>query len=301
MAKATGQTIDRAERIALARLSRTGLSVGDAFGQQAFFDPAMVINRELPQGRWPYTDDTAMAISIVECLDACGGIDQDDLARRFADAFASEPARGYGGMAREILIAIGAGEDWRDASTRAFGGEGSMGNGGAMRVAPVGAYFFDDYGTAAEHARKSAEITHAHPDGQAGAIAIAVSAAFATRKRLHQTETGPLELLNIALRYTPPGLTHSGIERALTIPLDAHVETAVEALGNGSQVISSDTVPFCLWCAARHIDSFTDAMWETVLGLGDRDTTCAIVGGIVAMAVGPDGIPREWLSRREPL
>ncbi len=41
-------------------------------------------------------------------------------------------------------------------------------------------------------------------------------------------------------------------------------------------------------------------MWTTVSGLGDRDTTCAIVGGIVALhdqAV----IPEEWLQAREPL
>jgi len=60
-------------------------------------------------------------------------------------------------------------------------------------------------------------------------------------------------------------------------------------------------VPFSLWCAARHLDDFTEAMWTTVSGLGDRDTTCAIVGGIVACAVGEEGIPKAWQSAREPL
>lgn len=31
------------------------------------------------------------------------------------------------------------------------------------------------------------------------------------------------------------------------------------------------------------------------------DTNCAIVGGIVALAVGPQGIPDEWVKRREHL
>jgi hypothetical protein len=35
-----------------------------------------------------------------------------------------------------------------------------------------------------------------------------------------------------------------------------------------------------------------------VAGLGDRDTICAIVGGIVACA---SGIPDELLAQREPL
>jgi hypothetical protein len=39
-------------------------------------------------------------------------------------------------------------------------------------------------------------------------------------------------------------------------------------------------------------------MWWTVQAGGDRDTTCAIVGGIVALATPPSG---EWVDRREPL
>jgi ADP-ribosylglycohydrolase len=35
--------------------------------------------------------------------------------------------------------------------------------------------------------------------------------------------------------------------------------------------------------------------------LGDIDTNCAMVGGIVANYTGSDGIPAEWLRRREPL
>lgn len=34
---------------------------------------------------------------------------------------------------------------------------------------------------------------------------------------------------------------------------------------------------------------------------GDMDTTAAIVGGVVALAVGRAGLPAEWLARREPL
>jgi ADP-ribosylglycohydrolase len=75
----------------------------------------------------------------------------------------------------------------------------------------------------------------------------------------------------------------------------------VAALGNGSQIISQDTVPFALWCAARHLTEFEEAIWTTVAGFGDRDTTCAIAGGIVALAVGREALPSEWLAAREPL
>jgi ADP-ribosylglycohydrolase len=42
-------------------------------------------------------------------------------------------------------------------------------------------------------------------------------------------------------------------------------------------------------------------MWSTVSGLGDRDTTCAIVGGIVALSAGRESIPEAWLKAREPI
>ena len=35
--------------------------------------------------------------------------------------------------------------------------------------------------------------------------------------------------------------------------------------------------------AAKCFESFVEAMWTTVAGLGDRDTTCAIVGGVPAL------------------
>lgn len=53
--------------------------------------------------------------------------------------------------------------------------------------------------------------------------------------------------------------------------------------------------------AGGHLGAFEDALWATVSGLGDRDTTCAIVGGIVAGAVGSAGLPAAWLEHREPL
>jgi len=39
----------------------------------------------------------------------------------------------------------------------------------------------------------------------------------------------------------------------------------------------------------------------TISGGGDCDTNAAIVGGIVALSVGREGIPNDWLKAREPL
>jgi ADP-ribosylglycohydrolase len=292
---------DHRIRMARACLSLDGLSVGDAFGQRFFYAPSvesLIARRALPARPWQYTDDTEMALAIVEILGRHGRIEQDELAAAFARRYEANPWRGYGGGARGILEAIGEGASWQTASGSVFGGMGSMGNGGAMRVAPLGAYWADDYAVAAADARASAEVTHAHAEGQAGAIAVAVAAAWAFRRGTGQDQ-GAGQLLQVVLEYTPVGQTRRGLEQALGLPPGLSVTSAASILGNGSRITAQDTVPFALWCAARHIDHYEDALWATVSGLGDRDTTCAIVGGVVALAAREKGIPPEWLEARE--
>lgn len=294
---------DHARRMDRVRTALEGLSVGDALGE-CFFCPrprTAIEQRRLPPGPWQYTDDTAMAISICEILDQCGRIDQGLLAEWFAHRYRLEPGRGYGAMAHRILWAIGAGVAWQEASSAAFDGQGSMGNGGSMRVAPVGAYFAEDLEAAAENARASAEVTHAHSEGQAGAIAVAVAAAEAWRLGRAGDGRRRTGILEAAIERTPEGATRDGLVQARQLSLREPVETAARTLGNGSRVVSYDTVPFAVWCAARHLDNYEEAFWATVSGLGDRDTTCAIVGGIVALAVGREGIPGAWIRTREHL
>jgi len=83
--------------------------------------------------------------------------------------------------------------------------------------------------------------------------------------------------------------------------LDASVEFAVTVLGNGMQLSAQDTVPFALWCTCQHLFDYEEALWLAVSGLGDRDTICAIVGGIVALSAGMNSIPTAWHDAREPL
>lgn len=280
-------------------LSLDGLSLGDAFGERFFGPPGVVASRlaarEVPAGEWAWTDDTAMALSIVEVLEAHGQVDADALARAFARRYAQEPGRGYGGGARDILLDIGLGTPWELAAGRVFDGQGSKGNGGAMRAAPVGAYFAPDLERTVAEARRSAQVTHAHEDGQAGAVAVAVAAALVVNGVQGDA------LLRSVLPHVPRGETRDGLARALEVPASTSPASAAELLGSGRRVLSWDTVPFALWCAARHLDDFEEAMWCTVAGLGDRDTTCAIVGGVVALRVGRDGLPGVWLRRREAL
>jgi ADP-ribosylglycohydrolase len=297
-------SIDR--RSAAAR-SLDGLFVGDAFGESFFsiqLNPLSwdmhISSRTPPNWGWRWTDDTAMAVSIVEVLNSHGTIDQDALATAFAQRYRWDDRRGYGGTAHGILMSIGEGLPWSQVAPAVMNGCGSMGNGAAMRVAPLGAYFSDDPEELVIQATRSAEITHAHPEGKAGAIAVALAAAFAQTNTDAKPDEGWRPFFEFVLKYTPDSETRALIVQARDLPSAYAVETAVSVLGNGSRIVAPDTVPFCLWCAARSLGNFEDAMWLTVSGGGDMDTTCAIVGGIIASCE-PGAPPASWLARRERL
>ncbi|WP_432843091.1 ADP-ribosylglycohydrolase family protein [Dactylosporangium sp. CA-092794] len=286
---------------ALCHDSLDGLSVGDALGAQ-FFVPGTtfedLFDGTAPAGSWPWTDDTEMACTLVAQLRRAGGIDQDRLARAFAER--CEPYRGYGAGAVVILRRIREGEPWREVTRDAFGGQGSMGNGAAMRVAPLGALHAGDSRTAALEAMRSAEVTHAHAEAILGAVAVAVAAAEAGWARLVRNRPAPAELLDAVLAYLVEGRVHDGIRRARRL-LRASVAEAAYELGNGSQVLAEDTVPFALWVAATRLDDYPAAIRACIEAGGDVDTTAAMAGGIVAAHTGRSGIPPAWLEQREPL
>ena len=293
------------ERLARARRSLEGLSIGDAFGERFFVDPVIIETRlrsrnvERP-GPWRWTDDTAMTLAIVDALAEHQDVQGDVLARLWLERYRREPWRGYGPGMHRMFEALEEGADWRVAARALFDG-GSFGNGAAMRVAPVGAYFADDLDAVVEAAQRSAIVTHAHGEAQAGAIAIAVATAAAWQTRALPVSEAREQIFDEVLDRTPDGETRDGIDKARNTNLDFRVETAVGRLGNGSRISSQDTVPYCLWCIAKHLRDYEAALWTTVSGLGDRDTTCAIVGGVVAVASDEPKIPKEWIERREPL
>jgi ADP-ribosylglycohydrolase len=297
--------LNQAERIKRAICSLEGLSVGDAFGDRFFFmrfdglSFQPIEDRTPPPRPWDYSDDTQMALSIFSILRQHGQINQDALARNFAEHFMS--ARGYGPAMYDLLPRLRDGASWKSTARSLFGGQGSYGNGGAMRVAPLGAYFADDIQAAAEQARLSCEITHAHPEAVAGAIAVAVAAALAWQLKTAGKRPTRQAFLGQIHPLIPASKVREKTENAQHLPEDVTVREAVIALGNGSGISAQDTVPFALWCAGEQLDNYEEAIWLTLSGGGDYDTNSAIVGGIVAAHTGIEGIPAAWRTYREPL
>ena len=298
------------DRRAGAVASLRGLAVGDALGS-CFFIPSnlsALAARILPPDPWWWTDDTEMACSVLTVLDRHGRIDQEELAESFAAHHDFD--RGYGpGVNRMLRLIRQEGGSWRELAAAGWGGRGSWGNGAAMRVAPLGAYYahgaaagrggsVDDLlDRVATEAAASAEVTHTHPEGVAGAVAVAVAAALAAAR----PDLSGEPLLRAVAAWTPAGQVRDGVSNAVNLLALTDSRSAAAALGNGKETSAQDTVPFCLWTVAKYSRSYVDAFWATADAGGDVDTNCAIVGGVVAARTGLAGIPEEWLRRCERL
>ena len=200
----------------LQQISRclTGLSIGDSLGRLLFAIPELRYDHQVPERMWTYTDDTRMALAIAHNLACHGTIAQDELARRFAEDFIAQPDRGYGAVAHFVLHQIASGVHWKQASTLVYSGAGSKGNGGAMRAPVIGAYFFDDLSAVVQQSIKATAPTHAHFEGMAGAVAVAVAGALAVRVALKQCDPRPEELFRQVIDYTPPGQVRIGLQPA---------------------------------------------------------------------------------------
>ncbi|MET7717581.1 ADP-ribosylglycohydrolase family protein [Streptomyces sp. NPDC005407] len=287
----------RDRRFERALDSLRGLSVGDALGSQ-FFVPSnypLLKRRQLPPGPWQWTDDTEMACSVLTVLAAHDRVDQDALARSFAEHHDFD--RGYGPAVNRMLRLVREGGDWRELAAELFNGQGSWGNGSAMRIAPLGAWYASDPEQATHQAEISSYTTHQHREAVVGAMAVAAAAAIAANPA---GPPRPAELLDGVVALVPRSAVGAGLRRARDMLDYDDAGTVAAVLGSGRRTSAHDTVPFALWSAARSLGDFERAFWTTAQVGGDVDTTCAIACGVVA--AGKSGQPpAAWLEQTEAL
>nr|BFD91021.1 hypothetical protein KitaXyl93_23810 [Kitasatospora sp. Xyl93] len=226
-----------------------------------------------------------------------GAIDTFDLTHAFARRHDFD--RGYGPAANRLLRLVREGGDASRLAAELFDGQGSYGNGAAMRVAPLGAAHAEDPKAVVRPAADTALITHTHPQAVDGAIAVAVAAAYAARTRSRPPT--PERFLESVADLTPNGPVKDGLEEARALLGRSDVRFVAGVLGNGSRTSAADTVPYALWCAARNLADYRAAVWDAIAAGGDVDTVAAITGGVVAAHTGTGGIPRAWLAACEPL
>lgn len=274
-----------------------GDSIGRPFEMMSARDdrlaPALDAMLDRP-GRWFYTDDTEMMISVAESLVRMGGVHPDDLLATLAANY--DPARGYGHGMRRAVEAFRSGR--RPAAFSSWA-EGSKGNGGAVRVVAIACAYHDDLDLLAALAEETAGVTHAHPLGRAGAVAH----ALALGRILAEVEGGPPDSESVIATILQAGsvkgtIIASRLEDALRLVRGlADPGDAARVLGNG--VLAEEAVPLALFCSLRWAPDFVSVVKNTILAGGDTDTTAAMSGALCGALVGEEGLPAIWVERAE--
>jgi poly(ADP-ribose) glycohydrolase ARH3 len=233
-----------------------------------------------------YTDDTQMMIGVVQALLELGEIEKHNLAAKFAANY--HPDRGYGQGARQIINAIGAGDDWEKLAATVFQGQGSLGNGAAMRVAPLGLYFAPDIDLVATQATLSAWPTHCHEIGIDGARIMAVAAALAARS--YGQAFNREEFLQALL---PVALTEE-FQWQIGHALQLSPFASLASFGNSLEAHRS--VMTSIMCFVNSPDNYCEAVSRAIGQGNDVDTLAAMAGALSGARLGIDAIPARLLE-----
>jgi len=187
-----------------------------------------------------FTDDSVLTVATMHAL--LYGKDYAEVFRHFGRRY---PRRGYGGRFRKWLMSENP-EPY-----------GSCGNGSAMRVSPVG-WYCESVEEALAEAKRSAEVTHDHPEGIKGAQSVA-AAVFLAR-------TGKSK-----------GEIKAFVEGRFGYDLSRGVDEIRQTYQFDETC--QGTVPQAM-CAFLQSADFEDAIRLPVSLGGDSDTIAAITGGI---------------------
>lgn len=228
-----------------------GAIIGDIVGSRFEFNNTKNFNFELFTDDCDFTDDTICTIAVADAI--LNGKSYEEAMLSWCRKYPN-PKGAYGGsFARWI----------RSSDPQPYD---SFGNGSAMRVSAVG-WLFNDEEEVLEEAKKSAEITHNHPEGIKGAQAVAL-AVFMGSKGCSKEE-----ILERMKEFYP-----------------VFVEPKLGA--NPFNETCQGTLPICLGIIEK-ANNFEEAIRYAIAVGGDSDTIGAIVGAIAEPIW---GIPR-WMQQ----
>jgi ADP-ribosylglycohydrolase len=294
-----------------------GLAAGDALGHPAEFHRRADIIRTFgpdgiqdfvavgdPAWRTPfhgthhpagtYTDDTQMSLAVAEALVDWNRGDLETLmqgmASRFADWSRSpENDRSPGATTMTACGKLASGVKWREA-----GVPNSKGCGSAMRVAPIGLFFWRDIPRLLEAARASSLITHGHDAAVESSAAAALLVALAMSKR------NPEEMFQTLMEECAPRSPDlkACLERLPRLLQEDPAE-ALSARGLGEGWVAEEAVVSALYCFWRNPLDFRAAVLSAVNTDGDSDSIACIVGGISGAFNGLSAIPESWQKEVE--
>jgi len=270
--------------------SLVGTGVGDSLGagREGFSGYSEI--REIGDR---YTDDTHMMIGVAESLIEKEGFDGEHMARAFIKNYEAEPWRGYGPGPPRIFRLIKQGESWDKASEKLYSG-GSFGNGSAMRVAPIGCFYYDNPILLRDIAYKSSKLTHSHPLGMEGAALQAYAVALAINVEGSLDRDAFLEELESFVKADIYKRKLKKIKELLRIKADR--KAVIQELGNGIEAFNS--VPTAIYSFLAN-PGFEEAVVYAVSLGGDADTIGAMTGAIAGACWGIEAIPQRWRDKLE--
>jgi ADP-ribosylglycohydrolase len=278
--------------------SALGTFVGDAMGREVegwsweLIRVRYGILKEI--GKGIYTDDTEMMIGIMESLKEDPGFDPALTAQRFLDNF--HPFRGYGGRIYGIMARLRRGAPWDHVGTD------SWGNGGAMRIAPIGFFFYDERERLRDAALICTQITHRHPEGLAGAVAQALAVGMAIQNGINGEAIDQIAFLEEIVQGVEGidrGVAQE-LERIAEIEQGGGLEAKVEriAVTFPRDVSAKGAVPAAIASFLLN-DAFQGTVETAVNCGGDTDTIGAMAGAIAGAFYGYKTIPSGWLAPLE--
>jgi len=174
----------------------------------------------------------------------------------------------------------------------------SKGCGTVMRSAPVGLMCFGDHERAFDVARRLSALTHGHPNA-------GLSAGFFASMISDLAIGGPLadsiqNAIALLKTFESHEETLGAVEKALDLFEQANsvnrqpTPETVESLGHGW--VAEEALAIALFCSLYCKDSFADGVLLAVNHSGDSDSTGSIVGNILGLMHGAQGIPALWVS-----
>jgi len=272
-----------------------GSAIGDALGAsfEGLWTNELNIEEFSFHGRW--TDDTHMMIGVAESLIANKGFNGKHMAWTFIKNWEKEPWRGYGPGPPRVFRKIKSGVPWNEAAGQLYGGMGSYGNGAAMRVAPVGLFYYDDENRLREVAYKSAEITHTHELGKEGAAIQAYAVALAVK--VESESFNPIDFLEKLIEFTRVDAYKEKLEKAKGLLNNDDKREIIRNLGNSVEALNS--VPTAIYYFAKHHQSYAKAVLYAISLGGDTDTIGAMTGAIAGAYHGIEAIPSVWVQKLE--
>ena len=167
----------------------------------------------------------------------------------------------------------------------------SKGNGGVMRVAPIGLLYNKNPELAFKIGMQNAAITHGHPSGY---LSAGFLSSLITRLVNNQDiKTAILKTIETLEKYPNNQEVKEKILLACKLA-DSEIseKSCIEILGQGW--VAEEAIAIALCCALRHLDDYVKALRMAVNHSGDSDTVGAITGNIIGTMLGEDSIPDNW-------